>query len=133
MSDHRLEVADVLRTYGDDFLAQWGHVLSREQRKAFEDIRVCRTAALGGHVEQAISARIAPSHITGALWGVFSNGEWTGKRACCTRPHALSTLHYGLPFSSSSSLSGGRNLPLRKLGGTTASMASSFSVGSART
>jgi hypothetical protein len=52
MSDHRLEVADVFRTYGDDFLAQWGHVLSREQRKAFEDIRACRTAALGGHVEQ---------------------------------------------------------------------------------
>ena len=68
-----------------------------------------------------------------ALWGVFSNGEWTDKRACCTRLHALSTLHYGLPFSSSSSLSGGRNLPLRRLGGTTASMASSFSVGSART
>ena len=52
MSDHRLEVADVFRTYGDEFLAQWGRVLSREQRKAFEDIRACRTAALGGHVEQ---------------------------------------------------------------------------------
>jgi hypothetical protein len=52
MSEHRLEVADVFRTYGDDFLARWGHVLSRQQRKAFEDIRACRTAALGGHVEQ---------------------------------------------------------------------------------
>lgn len=30
-------------------------------------------------------------------------------------------------------LSGGRNLPLRRVGGTTASMASSFSLGSART
>src|SRR5260370_22295433 len=65
------------------------------------------------------------------LWGVFSNGEWTGKRAYCTRPHTLSTLHYGLPFSSASSLSGGRNLPLRRFGGTTPSMASGFSVGSA--
>src|SRR5260370_2664332 len=36
-------------------------------------------------------------------------------------------------FSKASSLSGGRNLPLRRLGGTTASIASSFSVGSART
>ncbi|SPE38429.1 hypothetical protein SBA6_890003 [Candidatus Sulfopaludibacter sp. SbA6] len=52
MSEHRLEVADVFRTYGDDFLARWGHVLSRQQRKAFDDIRACRTAALGGHVEQ---------------------------------------------------------------------------------
>jgi hypothetical protein len=52
MNEHRLEVADVFRTYGNDFLARWGHVLSRQQRKAFEDIRACRTAALGGHVEQ---------------------------------------------------------------------------------
>jgi Transposase zinc-binding domain len=52
MSEHRLEVADVFRTYGDDFLALWERVLSRPQRKAFDDIRACRTAALGGHVDQ---------------------------------------------------------------------------------
>jgi hypothetical protein len=52
MSEHRPEVADVFRTYGDDFLARWGHVLSRQQRKAFDDIRACRTAALGGHLDQ---------------------------------------------------------------------------------
>jgi Transposase zinc-binding domain len=52
MSEHRLEVADVFRTYGDDFLALWQRVLSRPQRKAFTDIRVCRTAALGGHMDQ---------------------------------------------------------------------------------
>jgi hypothetical protein len=52
MSEHRLEVADVFRTHGDEFMARWEHVLSRQQRKAFEDIRACRTAALGGHVEQ---------------------------------------------------------------------------------
>jgi hypothetical protein len=52
MNEHRLEVADVFRTYGEDFLARWGPVLSHQQRKAFEDIRACRTAALGGHVEQ---------------------------------------------------------------------------------
>src|SRR5712692_8439784 len=52
MSEHRPEVADVFRTYGDDFLALWEWVLSRPQRKAFDDIRACRTAALGGHVDQ---------------------------------------------------------------------------------
>ncbi|MGO9646657.1 MAG: IS91 family transposase [Terriglobales bacterium] len=52
MSEQRLEVADVFRIHEDGFLAQWGQVLSREQRKAFADIRDCRTAALGGHVEQ---------------------------------------------------------------------------------
>ena len=52
MSEHRLEVADVFRTHEDDFLARWESVLSRVQRRAFDDIRACRTAALGGHVEQ---------------------------------------------------------------------------------
>jgi hypothetical protein len=51
MSKHRLEVADVFRTHQADFLTRWGRVLSRQQRKAFENIRDCRTAALGGHVE----------------------------------------------------------------------------------
>ncbi len=51
MSEHRLELADVFRTYGDNFLALWERVLSRPQRKAFDDIRNCRTAALGGHVQ----------------------------------------------------------------------------------
>ena len=44
MSAGRLEVTDVLRTHGDDFLARWERVLSRPQRKAFDDIRACRTA-----------------------------------------------------------------------------------------
>jgi hypothetical protein len=51
MNDHRLEVADVFRTHEDDFLARWGHMLPPRQRKAFADIRDCRTAALGGHME----------------------------------------------------------------------------------
>ena len=51
MREHRLEVADVFRTYEKQFFAQWGHVLGAHQRKAFAAIRDCRTAALGGHVE----------------------------------------------------------------------------------
>ncbi len=51
MREHRLEVADVFRTYEKEFFAQWGHVLSPRQRKAFAAIRDCRTGALGGHVE----------------------------------------------------------------------------------
>jgi Transposase zinc-binding domain/Putative transposase len=51
MSEHRLEVADVFRKYEKEFFATWGQVLSPGQRKAFQAIRDCRTAALGGHVE----------------------------------------------------------------------------------
>jgi hypothetical protein len=52
MTEHRLEVADVFRAHGKDFLARWGAVLSPEQRKAFHAIVDCRTAALGGHIEE---------------------------------------------------------------------------------
>jgi len=51
MREHRLEVADVFRTYEKEFFAQWGHVLGAHQWKAFQAIRDCRTAALGGHAE----------------------------------------------------------------------------------
>jgi hypothetical protein len=51
MNGHRPEVADVFRTYEKEFFARWGHVINAQQRRAFEAIRDCRTAALGGHVE----------------------------------------------------------------------------------
>ena len=52
MTKHRLEVADVFRQYGEAFLKRWGHIVSPQQRKALRDIGACRTAALGGHLEQ---------------------------------------------------------------------------------
>jgi Putative transposase/Transposase zinc-binding domain len=51
MNERRLEVADIFRTYERDFFAHWGHVLGPHQRKAFQAIRDCRTAALGRHAE----------------------------------------------------------------------------------
>jgi hypothetical protein len=52
VNPHRLEVADVVRTHQSEFLTRWNSVLSREQRKALRDIRDCRSAALGGRVQQ---------------------------------------------------------------------------------
>jgi putative transposase/transposase-like zinc-binding protein len=51
MTRPQLEVAEVFRQHGDVFLERYGDVLSSEQRRALKDIAVCRTAALGGHVE----------------------------------------------------------------------------------
>lgn len=45
-------MADIVRTHQADLLSRWNHVLSRQQRKALRDIRDCRTAALGGRVQQ---------------------------------------------------------------------------------
>ncbi len=49
-----LEVADVLRQYGDGFVERYGGVLSDAQRKALRDLAACRTAVLGGHVEHCL-------------------------------------------------------------------------------
>ena len=52
MNEHRLEVADVFRLHGEEFLKRWGHTVSPQQRKVLRDIGACRTASLGGHIEQ---------------------------------------------------------------------------------
>ena len=52
MNRPRLEVADVFRRHGDAFLERYGGTLSSVQRRALRDIAACRTAALGGHVEE---------------------------------------------------------------------------------
>ena len=44
------ELADILRLYGEEY--RRSHSVSYEQMKAMHHIRVCRTAELGGHVEQ---------------------------------------------------------------------------------
>jgi Putative transposase/Transposase zinc-binding domain len=47
------EVADVVRAYGGTFRAT--HQVSHEQARVLRAIAQCRTAALGGHVEQCVS------------------------------------------------------------------------------
>ena len=47
-----LTVAEIFRRYGDTFRTQVGAALSTAQRRVMTAIEQCRTAALGGHVEQ---------------------------------------------------------------------------------
>jgi hypothetical protein len=49
MSRPPLEVADVVRQYGDVFRERYGHRLGGEQHRALRAIELCYTAALGGH------------------------------------------------------------------------------------
>jgi hypothetical protein len=49
------QVADVFRRYGEAYRQQHGASLSTAQRRAMTAIQLCRTAALGGHVEQCDS------------------------------------------------------------------------------
>ncbi len=105
MSEHRLEVADVFRTHGDEFLARWGHVLSRPQRKAFDDIRACRTAALGGHLDQCDQCGHCAISYNSCLMG--SNSLWgvergNRRKSNHSKPLFLPIKNLGLPKAGSS-------------------------------
>src|SRR5258706_873657 len=52
MDRPRLEVADVFRCYGTDYRLQNGASMSMAQHRVMTAIEVCRTAFLGGHLEQ---------------------------------------------------------------------------------
>jgi len=51
----KLEVADVFRRYGSAYRQQHAGSLSRGQRRVMSTIELCRTVALGGHLEQCDS------------------------------------------------------------------------------
>ncbi len=55
MASSTPEVADVFRRYGEAYRDQHGGSLSTAQRHAMSAIELCRTAALGGHVEHCDS------------------------------------------------------------------------------
>jgi len=52
MDRPKLEVADVFRRYGEAYRARHGASMSTGQRRVMTAIEVCRTAALGGHLER---------------------------------------------------------------------------------
>ena len=51
MSQPTVEVADLLRTYGDRFVRENRSWLSYQQLKVLRAIQRCRTPALGGHLD----------------------------------------------------------------------------------
>jgi hypothetical protein len=48
----KIEVGDIFRQYGDAFKNKYGSVMIREQLRAMKAIQICRTAELGGHIEE---------------------------------------------------------------------------------
>jgi hypothetical protein len=48
----KFEVADIFRRYGQAYRQQHGASMSAAQRRVMTAIEVCRTAALGGHLER---------------------------------------------------------------------------------
>ena len=52
MNRPKLEVADVFRRYGESYRQQHAGALPVAHRRVMNAIQLCRTAALGGHLEQ---------------------------------------------------------------------------------
>jgi Putative transposase/Transposase zinc-binding domain len=52
MTAQTLELADILRDHTSAFLDAYGDTVSPQQHRVLRDLVRCRTAALGGHVEQ---------------------------------------------------------------------------------
>src|ERR1700681_3603657 len=57
MDRPKLEVADVLRRYGEAYRQQHSASLSTAERRIMSAIELCRTAALGSHLEQCDQCR----------------------------------------------------------------------------
>jgi Putative transposase/Transposase zinc-binding domain len=55
MDRPKLEVADIFRRYGEAYRQDCGASLSTAQQRVMTAIEVCRTAALGGHLERCDS------------------------------------------------------------------------------
>jgi len=47
--EERIELADVLRRFKDDYMARFGEKMMPSQRRALVDITACMTAGMGGH------------------------------------------------------------------------------------
>jgi len=52
MGRPKIEVADIFRRYGEAYRNEHDGSLSTAQRRVMNAIEVCRTAALGGHIEE---------------------------------------------------------------------------------
>ena len=66
MSRPTFEVADLIHAQGARFVDQHRQHLSYQQLKVLRAIAQCRTAALGGHIDDVRTAAIRPSLITAA-------------------------------------------------------------------
>jgi hypothetical protein len=70
-----LEVADIFRRHGEAFRVAQGSRLLPDQRRVMAAIEACRTATLGGHVEQCDDCGQVRIAYNSCLMGKFRNGE----------------------------------------------------------
>jgi hypothetical protein len=71
----KLELAEIFRRHGEAWrMANAGH-MSLTQRRVMTAIEICRTAALGGHVDRCQDCPHTRISYNSCLMGRSSNGE----------------------------------------------------------
>ena len=102
-----LELADVFRQHGDAYRrAHDGH-LGRVERRVMSAIELCRTAALGGHVERCADCGVVRQAYNSCLMGKICNGELLPAGSSFPLVLRDFTPHYEGPLSRTINLSGG--------------------------
>jgi|SRR5580704_5113156 hypothetical protein len=75
MTRPAIEVADIVRRRGSQFIERFKAVLNYQQLKAYRAVKRCRTAALGGHRDKCEDCTYeAPFSYNSCLMG--SNSKW---------------------------------------------------------
>ena len=89
MDRPKLEVADVFRRYGEAYREKHGASMSTAQRRVMTAIEVCRTAALGGHLERCDQCGHERNASTAAAIAIVPNvSGWPGRNGSRTaRPN----------------------------------------------
>jgi hypothetical protein len=73
MNRPAIEVADIVRAKGRQFLERFKTILSFQQLKAIRAVERCRTAALGGHKDKCADCQFeAPISYNSCIMGSFS-------------------------------------------------------------
>lgn len=106
MNATNIEVADIVRQYGDAYLERFAHCTPWHQRRVLLDIARCRTSAMGGHVDvcpncghltcayNSCRNRHCPKCLGSARW------RWTAEREAELLPvpyfHVVFTLPHQL-------------------------------------
>jgi hypothetical protein len=70
-----IEVADIFRRHGKAYRQAHGAHLGRIERRVMGAVTACRTAALGGHVEQCTDCGTIRISYNSCLMGRSGNGE----------------------------------------------------------
>ena len=70
-----LEVADIFRRHGAAYCSAQTGSLTTLQRRVMAAIELCRTAALGGHVERCEDCGVTRIAYNSCLMGKAGNGE----------------------------------------------------------